>query len=65
MNLALVVFENLVQRRDELRRRVHLSPAQWRELGELEELITAFAGSNDVHAVARHVVELSQRRIIQ
>lgn len=64
-NIALTVFENIVARRDELRGRKTLTPAQRGEVGELEELVAAFAGSNDVHVVARHVAGLSQRAVIQ
>jgi hypothetical protein len=57
-NLALQVFENLVECRDELRGTAARTPAETEELGELEELVAALAGSNDVHAVARHAAEL-------
>jgi hypothetical protein len=65
VNVALAVFENIVTRRDELRGRKALTPAQWKELGELEELVVALAGGNDAHMVARHMAELSRPLSLQ
>jgi hypothetical protein len=59
VNIALQVFTNIVDRRDELRDRLALTPSEWSELGELEELVTALAGSGDAHTVARHAAELA------